>query len=39
MDFAAIIEYIIAFIGQESTMETINAALRLLGEFIGGIFQ
>ena len=39
MDFAAIIEYIIAFLSQESTMEIINAALRLLGEFIGGIFQ
>ena len=39
MDFAAIIEYAIAFLGQESTMETINGALRLLGEVIGTIFQ
>lgn len=39
MSFAAIFEYIIAFVGNEETLEMISSALRMVGELIGTIFQ
>ncbi len=39
MDFAAIMEYVVAMLSDTEVMETINGFLRIIGELIGGIFQ
>ncbi len=39
MDYAAIVEFIVAMLNDNEVLETINGILRVIGELIGQIFQ
>ena len=39
MDFAAILEYVMAIVSTEDFWETINGFLKIIGELAGTIFQ
>ena len=39
MDYAAILEFIVAMLNDNEVLETINGILRVVGELVGTIFQ